>query len=148
VLAALPCGARPALRLCCRAGRAAVDGHTRRLRVMGRGLTLLSPAAVARMPLLQEADLTATDDTAVLALADTLRALRAQLRRATVAVLPSSGSALGRLYSALASLSALTRLELRVDLGDPASWAAPPLVLPWASMEVGVAAARGEGCHP
>jgi hypothetical protein len=144
VLAALPSGARPALRLCCRAGRGAVDGHTRRLRV-GRKQTPLSFAAVARMPLLQEAELSAEDDAETLALAAALPAL-ARLRRATVSA-EASGCALGVLVSALASLRALTGLALWVHMKDT-QWAAPPLVLPWAHIEVGAARCSLRGGLP
>jgi hypothetical protein len=135
VLAALPSGARPALRLSCRAGRAAVDGHTRRLHIK-RDQPLVSPAAVARMPLLQESHLVAwDDDVALRALVVTLPAL-ARLRRDHLWARGSS-SILGGLVSSLAGLTALTRLHLSVD-PKGSRWSAPPLVLPWARIEVGV----------
>jgi hypothetical protein len=149
VLACLPSGAKRALRLCCRAGRAAVDAHARRLEVC-QGRTLLGPAAAARMPLLQELELSANDDADVLALAAGLRAVAqgpAEPRRATVWAI-GSGAALGGLVSALAALKALTRLELSIESeGSSARWAAG-LVLPWARIEVGAAAGpRAEGCQ-
>jgi hypothetical protein len=145
VLAALPSGAKASLRLSCRAGREAVDAHARRLEVE-RGHALLSATAAARMPLLQALESPAGSSTETLALAAALRALAqgpAQLRRATVRA-EGGGSALGGLVSALAGLAALTRLELDVDLEEHArgGWSAPPLMLPWAHIEVGVAAAR------
>jgi hypothetical protein len=152
VLAALPRGAKHPLRLSCRSGRAAVDAHARRLEVCHGGHAPLSPAAAARMPLLQELRLSAYNDTNLLALAAGLRALAqgpAQLRRASVHARGRS-SALAGVVSAFAGLTALTRLELRFDLDGP-QWrtgAAPPLVLPWAHVEVRAAAARGEGCYP
>jgi hypothetical protein len=141
VLAALPSAAKPCLRLCCRAGRASVDAYARRLEVW-QGYSLLGPAA-ARMPLLQELRLSAFDDD-VLALAAGVRALArgpARLTRATVWA-QGGGSALGGMVSALRCLTALTRLELTVNL-EGSKWAAPPLVLPWAHIEV-----RGRGCGP
>jgi hypothetical protein len=145
VLAALPSGAKPSLRLCCRAGRAAVDAHTRRLEVW-QGLALLSPAAAARMPLLQEVRVSAFFEANVLALAAALPALAqgpAQLRRVTV-VADGGGAAVGGLMSALSCLTALTRLGLSVELAD-GQWAAPPLVLPWAHIEVGLLGLRRAG---
>jgi hypothetical protein len=144
VLAALPSGAKAGLRLCCRAGRAGVGAHARRLEVR-QGHGLLSPAAAARMPLLQELRLRAYDDAEPLALAAGLRALAegpARLRRATVS-LQGGSSAVGGLVSALTGLTALTCLDLHVETeGAPAS---PPLVLPWANIEVGKSGAHGEG---
>jgi hypothetical protein len=143
VLAALPSGAKTCLRLSCRAGRAGVDAHARRLEV-NQGHALVSPAAAARMPLLQELEVWAHNDAQTRALAAGLRALArgpARLRRATV-LAEGGGSALGGLVSALSCLTALTRLELTVDLLD-SPWAAPPLVLPWARIEV-----RGRGRGP
>jgi hypothetical protein len=145
VLAALPSGAKRSLRMCCRAGREAVDAHARRLEVK-QGHELLGPAAAARMPLLQELDLVANDDAKNLALAAGLRALArgpARPRRATVWA-QGGGSALGGLVSSLSGLTALTHLDLSVYMDDP-RWTAPPLVLPWAHIEVGVAAAQERG---
>jgi hypothetical protein len=122
VLAALPSGAKHALRLTCRAGRNAVDAQTRRLDVK-QALTLLRPPAVARMPLLVDLDLFAADDASVAALAATLPAL-ARLRRATLWA-RGSGSAADGLLSSLAGLTALTRLHLSIDL-QGASRAARP----------------------
>jgi hypothetical protein len=143
VLAALPSGAKGPLRLSCRAGRDAVDAHARRLEVKcGQGL--LSPAAAARMPLLQELHLSA-DNADAPALAAGLRALAhgpAQLRRANVYA-SAGGCALGGLVSALASLTGLTCLKLDAYLdASGRGLTAPPLVLPWAHIEVGAAAAR------
>ena len=117
MLAALPSGAKGSMRLCCRAGRAGVDAHRRRLQVK-RGRALLSAAAAARMPLLQELDLSASDDSKVVGLAAGLQALAegpAVVTRAKVWI-QGSASALDRLVSALAGLTALTRLELIVSL--------------------------------
>jgi hypothetical protein len=100
------------------------------------------------MPLLQELDVSVDDDADVLALAAGLRALApgpARLRRATL-VADGGGAAVGGLVSALGCLTALTRLGLSVELADGHSL--PPLVLPWAHIEVGAAAARGKGCQP
>jgi hypothetical protein len=145
VLAALPSGARRhALRLCCRAGRDAVDAHARRLEVR-QGHALVSAAAAARMPMLRELELWAHNDAETRALAAGVRALArgpARVRRALVVCVQCSGSALGGLVSALGGLTVLTCLELQADVGSP--WAAPPLVLPWANIEVGAAAARGQ----
>jgi hypothetical protein len=146
VLAALPSGAKRALRLCCRAGRAAVDAHARRLEVK-QGHDLLSAAAAARMPLLQELDVTASDDAKLITLAAALRALAQGPARLTSATLwaQGGGSALGGLVSAVACLTLLTRLDLSV-YADDLPWTAPPLVLPWAIIEVGTAcSSRGEG---
>jgi hypothetical protein len=135
VLAALPGGAKRALRQCCRAGRDGVDAHARRLEV-GRGPRLISAAAAARMTQLREVDVTAGDDDVALRLAAGLRALAqgpAVLTCATVLV-TCKGPALG----ALARLTALTRLDLDVRSLSPGEpWTAPPLVLPWANIEVG-----------
>jgi hypothetical protein len=142
VLAALPSGAKPCLRLSCRAGRAAVDAHARRLEV-GHGHALHSPAAVTCMPMLQELVLYAYNATNTLALAAGLRAVArgpAQLRRALVWA-HGGGSALGSLVSSLAGLTALTRMELGVHLDVVNPWTAPPMVLPWTHIEV-----RGCGC--
>jgi hypothetical protein len=151
VLAALPGGAKPSLRLTCRAARAAVDAHARRLDVRKAPFGLLSAAAAARMPLLQELDASA-DDTSysgnpqTTALAARLRALAqgpAQLRRLRLAVRSASlggASAVGSVVSALAGLTALTRLEMAVQLTD-SRWSSP-LVLPWPNIEVGA------GCRP
>jgi hypothetical protein len=147
VLAALPRGAKPALRLSCRAGRSAVDAHARRLEVCHGGHAPLSPAAAARMPLLQELRLLAYSDAAVLALAAGLRAVAqgpARLRRANVFAQGRS-SMLGGVVSALAGLTTLTRLKLTVVLEGSRWRTAPRLVLPWALIEVGGAAACGEG---
>jgi hypothetical protein len=142
VLAALPPGAKRGLRLSCRAGRDAVDAHARRLDAR-QGHALLG-AAAARMPLLQKLDLSANDGDKIVELASALRALAqgpARLRNATVWA-QGGGSALGSLVSSLAGLAALTRLELSVYLDDP-QWTAPPLVLPWARIEVGAADPAG-----
>jgi hypothetical protein len=56
------------------------------------------------------------------------------------------GPAIGGALSALAGLTALTRLDLNVNQFDP-PWAEQP-VLPWAHIEVGAAAAYWEGCQP
>jgi hypothetical protein len=152
VLAALPSTVRPYLRLSCRAGRAAVDAHARRLEV-GQDDPPISAAAAARMPLLREVDLSADDDARAHALAGSLRALArgpASVSNATVWA-RGGGAALGGVVSALTGLTALTRLELRVTLEEPPGllgcWSDPPplLVLPWAHIEVGAAAARWEG---
>jgi hypothetical protein len=146
VLAALPQGAKPSLRLTCRAARDAVDAHARRLEVV-HGCSLIGATAAARMPLLQELELSAYDDTAVLALAAALRAVAqgpAKLRRITV-VAHGGGSALGGLVSALAGLAALTCLELGVELEESQCKDVPPLVLPWARIEVGAGGLRPAG---
>jgi hypothetical protein len=96
---------------------------------VGRGHALLNAAAAARMPLLQEAVLTANGSTKTLALAAALRA---------AAGCAGGGSAVGSVVSALAGLTALTRLRLTVYADDVAA----PLVLPWAHIEVGA------GCSP
>jgi hypothetical protein len=139
VLAALPSGAKPCLRLSCRAGRAAVDAHARRLELK-RCQTMVSPAAAARMPLLQELDV-AAGDTDVREVAAGLQALAqgpAQLRRATVWA-RGGGRNLGRLLAALSCLTALTRVDLSV-YPDGTQRVAQRLVLPWAHIEVGGAA--------
>jgi hypothetical protein len=140
VLAALPSGAKPSLRLSCRAGRAAVDAHARRLGVR-QGHHLLSVTTAARMPLLQELNLSAYNDTQNLALAAGLPALAqgpARLRRSTVFAQGGS-SAAGDLVLALGCLTALTHLDLSVYLDDVTrwTWGAPLLVLPWDHIEVG-----------
>jgi hypothetical protein len=143
VLAALPGGAKRVLRLTCRAGRDAVDGHARRLEVT-HGHALLGAAAAARMPLLQELELSSNDDGKAAALAAGLRALAqgpASVTRAKL-LMGGSASALDGLVSALACLTELTRLELSVTLHGT-DGATQPLVLPWAHIEVGAAAARG-----
>jgi hypothetical protein len=149
VLAALPSGAKASLRLSCRAGRKAVDAHARRLEVKLRR-SLITPAAAARMPLLQEVELSASNDADALELAAGLRALAegpARLANATVRA-EGGGSALAGLVSALSGLTALTRLELDVEClpefdedAHGGGWPAPPLVLPWAHIEVGAAGA-------
>jgi hypothetical protein len=148
VLAALPRGAKRTLRLSCRAGRDAVDARARRLEV---GHLPLTAAAAARMPLLREVvEMPSDFDARVLALAGSLRVLAEG--PATVTRVSESasghvdGSAGAEVVSALAGLTALTCLELNLDcyMGD----LEPPLVLPWARIEVGGAATLWEGCQP
>jgi hypothetical protein len=144
VLAALPSGAKPCLRLCCRAGRAAVDAHARRLELK-HCQTVVSRAAAARMPLLQELNASAYGDANTLGVASGLLVLAggpAQLRNATVFA-RGGGAALGNLVSAVRCLTALTRLSLSVH-PDGTQRVAQPLVLPWADIEVGAAAAEGK----
>jgi hypothetical protein len=149
VLAALPRGAKPCLRLCCRAGRAAVDAHARRLGAWnGYGLPG-SAAAAARMPMLQELGASAYGDAKVLRLAAGLRALAqgpARLGRARVWV-QGTGPAVGGVVSAVAELAGLTSLKLTVCLDGRADgrWVAPPLVLPWATIEVGAGCSSHAG---
>ena len=138
MLAALPSDAKHNLRLSCRASRAAVDAHARLLSVK-YGQTLLNDAAAARMPMLKELFLWADNDSNIMGLAAGLRALAQGPATVTCATVRVQGgeSALGGIVSALASLTALTGLELTFTQRDLSMAPPPPLVLPWANIQVG-----------